>query len=219
MPQAGWSTPLGIWIGAIGTLALFSLLYRENRVYRLFEHLFIGLAAGYLIKNTWSETLKPQWWDPMVRGGHWPWMFALFIGLMFYTIHSRRYNWMSRISIGILLGLAAGQIFQQTAQEYIPLIRSTFKPIYNPPIPPGSGLTSLGLSVSNLLFVLIVISVLTYFFFSFEQKSKVVAGTARAGRLMMMFAFGAIFGSTVMARMALLIDRVWFLMHDWLHLR
>ena len=34
----------------------------------------------------------------------------------------------------------------------------------------------------------------------------------------MMFAFGAIFGSTVMARMALLIDRVWFLMHDWLHI-
>jgi hypothetical protein len=31
-----------------------------------------------------------------------------------------------------------------------------------------------------------------------------------------MFAFGAIFGSTIMTRMALLIDRVYFLLHDWL---
>src|SRR4029079_909490 len=68
MNPQGWSTTPGIWIGAIGTLALFSLLYRENRVFRLFEHLFIVLAAGYLIKATWTEPLKPQWWDPMMGG-------------------------------------------------------------------------------------------------------------------------------------------------------
>ena len=81
------------------------------------------------------------------------------------------------------------------------------------------GVTPLGLALSNLVFVGTVITVLTYFFFSFEQKNKAVIGTARVGRLMMMFAFGAIFGSTVMARMALLIDRVWFLMHNWLKLQ
>ena len=40
MPQ-GWSTTPGIWIGAIGTLALFSLIYRENRIYRIFSFEFI----------------------------------------------------------------------------------------------------------------------------------------------------------------------------------
>ena len=33
-----------------------------------------------------------------------------------------------------------------------------------------------------------------------------------------MFSFGAIFGSTIMTRMALLIDRMYFIFHDWLHL-
>jgi hypothetical protein len=33
-----------------------------------------------------------------------------------------------------------------------------------------------------------------------------------------MFAFGAIFGSTIMARMSLLIGRVYFLLHDWLNI-
>lgn len=218
MEPQGWSTPIGIWVGAIGTLCLYSLLYRENRAFRLVEHLFIGLGAGYLIKNTWDETLKPQWWDPMTVEGNWPWFFVAVIGLGFYAVYSKKYNWISRISIGILLGLISGQIFQKTAQQYLPLIRSTFKPIVNPPVPEGSGLTPLGIGLSNLVFVLIVLCVLSYFFFSFEQKNKVIQGTARSGRLMMMIAFGAIFGSTVMARMALLIDRVWFLMHNWLRL-
>ena len=219
--QSAWSTPLGVWIGAIGTLALFSLIYRENRLYRLFEHLFIGLAAGFLIKATWHETLHPQWWKPMTQNGQWPWMFALAGGALFYTIYSKRYSWLSRISIGVLIGFVAGQIFQVTASDYIPQIRKTFKPLYvtSADIPPGSLMTVQGMVLNNLIFVTIVVCVLSYFFFSFEQKNKVIRTSARSGRLMLMFAFGAIFGSTVMARMALLIDRVWFLMHNWLRLQ
>lgn len=213
-----WSTLPGIWVGAIGTLALFSLIYRENRAYRIFEHLFIGLASGYLIKTTWDDVLKPQWWNPMFHDGQWPWIFVTFLGVLLFTLYTKKFAWMSRITLGVLIGLVAGQIFQATASDYIPQIRTTFKPLVNPPIPPGSGLTTLGLTLNNLLFIVIVICVLFYFFFWFEQKNPVVKGTARTGRLMMMFAFGAIFGSTVMARMALLIDRAWFLMHDWLRI-
>lgn len=218
MPPLGWSTTPGIWIGAIGTLALFSLIYRENRIYRIFEHLFVGLAAGYMIKITWQDILEKLWWRPMIEDGQWPWIFALFVGLLYYTVYSKKHSWMSRVAIGILFGLVAGQIFQQTANDYVPQIVTSFKPIYDAPIPRGSETTHLGIGLTNLLFVFILVTVLVYFFFSFEQKNKLVLKTARTGRLMMMFAFGAIFGSTVMARMALLIDRAWFLMHNWLHL-
>jgi hypothetical protein len=214
-----WSTELGRWIGAIGTIALFSLIFRENRFYRMFEHLFIGLSAGYLIaKTTWGETLRPMWWEPIVKDGQWAWIFAAGGGALFYTMYSKKHNWMSRIGIGVLIALFAGQIFQQTANEYLPQVKSTFKPLIvtQDMVPKGSELTTYGMSLNNMLFIVIVVCVLTYFFFSFEQKNRVVQTSARTGRLMLMFAFGAIFGSTVMARMALLIDRVWFLMHDWL---
>lgn len=211
-----WHHPIGIWIGALGTIALFSLIYRENRVYRLVEHLFIGLAGGFLIKQTWNETLWPQCFEPMSQGA-WPWAFAIGLGCFFYTIYSKKYSWMSRVAVGVLLGLVSGQIFQQTANEFIPQIQKSFKPLWvsTSQLPPGSGVTQLGMSLSNLFFVAIVVCVLTYFLFSFEQKGP-IKKAANGGRYMLMFAFGAIFGSTVMARMALLIDRVWFLMHDWL---
>ncbi|MCW3060351.1 MAG: hypothetical protein JWQ02_2172, partial [Capsulimonas sp.] len=71
---------------------------------------------------------------------------------------------------------------------------------------------------NNALFMVILVSVVVYFFFAFEQKNKAVQGTARFGRFILMFAFGAIFGSTIMTRMALLIDRMYFLFVEWLRL-
>ena len=35
-----------IWLGALATLALYSVLYRENPVYRFAEHVFLGLALA-----------------------------------------------------------------------------------------------------------------------------------------------------------------------------
>jgi len=39
---------------------------------------------------------------------------------------------------------------------------------------------------------------------------------ARIGVVFLMVSFGASFGYTVMARISLLIGRMYFLMHDWL---
>ena len=41
------SAKLGIWLAVFGTLAMMSLLIKENSYYRFFEHLFIGMSAGH----------------------------------------------------------------------------------------------------------------------------------------------------------------------------
>ena len=38
---------LGIWLMGLSTLALFSFLYKDNPFYRIAEHIFAGLSAGY----------------------------------------------------------------------------------------------------------------------------------------------------------------------------
>src|SRR5919197_373010 len=68
-------TPL-IWLGALATLALYSILYRENPVYRFAEHLFLGLATGYGLYVVWTDVLLPKWWKPMMVDGQWWWVFA-----------------------------------------------------------------------------------------------------------------------------------------------
>lgn len=208
------------WCGAISTLAIYSILYKENKIYRFFEHLFIGLATGYGIYFIWTNVLLSKWWEPMMKGGEWYWIFALAAGGLYYCIYSKKYAWMSRLIIGIMMGLAAGSYFRGFVSENWPQLLDSFRPILN------TSYTALPLvgwhlrlpDWNNLIFVVTLVTVMSYFFFSFEHKGKVIRGSAKTGRWLLMVAFGAMFGSTVMARVSLFISRLWFLFGEWIHL-
>ncbi|MDW8322208.1 MAG: hypothetical protein RMM08_12690, partial [Armatimonadota bacterium] len=55
----------GVYLGAICTLGLMTLIYRENAVYRFFEHIFIGLAAGFSIVALVKNILDPLLYQPV----------------------------------------------------------------------------------------------------------------------------------------------------------
>ena len=40
--------------GVIATIGLYSVLYKENKFYRFFEHLFLGLASGWALVALWK---------------------------------------------------------------------------------------------------------------------------------------------------------------------
>jgi hypothetical protein len=205
-------SPYGImvWLGALATLALYSLLYRENPIYRVAEHAFLGLATGYGLYAVWGQILYPKWFQPIRGDGIWPWALALVPGLMYYTIYSRRLNWMSRTVMMTMMGFAAGLVFREWAGQYMPQIANSFRPLFVPGAP--------YVHVNNVIFVITLVSVMAYFFFSFEHRARSVRRTADLGRWLMMIAFGAMFGSTVMARLSLFIGRLWFLFAEWIRL-
>ena len=211
---------IAVWIAALCSLGIYSILYRENKVYRFFEYLFLGVATGYTIYITWNDTLKPLWWEPMTGKGFWWLALALPAGFLFYMVYSRKNSWMSRLIFGLFFGAAAGRAFQGFAATYFPLLKSAVNvPLYHPPEAAAPGaywLTPYSAVLNNVLFLAIIIAVMTYFFFSFEHRTPAVRNVARFGRYTLMFAFGAIFGSTIMARMSLLIGRMYFLIHDWI---
>jgi hypothetical protein len=206
------STDIAVWLGALATLALYSILYRENAFYRAAEHIFIGLGTGYGIYMAWKTVLYPDWWQPMTEKGQWAWIFAFVAGMLYYAINTRRFVWMSRWIMITMLGLFSGLVFKDWTNTYLPQIAKSFKPLVLKP------LEFPYINFTNLVFLITLVTVMVYFLFSFEHKSKFVQRTAGTGRWLMMIAFGAIFGSTVMARMSLFIGRLYFLFHDWIHL-
>ncbi len=199
---------IALWCGAIATFAIYSVLYAENRFYRLFEHIFIGLSAGFGVYVTWSQVLEPKWWQPMVHKGQWQWVFAAVLGSMFYFMYSKRHAWISRVIFGLFMGLSAGLMFRDFYEIYFPQMGASMKPIFG---------NSVGYwqSVNAIVFYVILISSMAYFFFSFEHENPIVQKTAAAGRWFLMIGFGAIFGATVMGRMTLFIGRLNFLVNDW----
>ena len=223
-----------LFVGAVATIGLYTILYRENKFYRFFEHLFLGLASGWALVALWTETLKSLWWDKMMGAtasdgnsaamGYWVYIMLLPIGAMGYTVFSKKHNWMSRIPIGVILGLYSGQQFNAWTNRYIPQIGGSMKSIIptagffkpdpntlNPALGPIKGDLYGSEALNNFIFIATVLCVLSYFLFSFEIKNKIITSASLAGRWLLMIGFGAIFGTTVMMRFSLLIDRMYFI--------
>src|SRR5690554_7026164 len=98
---------LGIWIGALCTLAILSYLLRENPFYRTAEHLFIGLAAGIgifygyqsIVTNAWNPLFNPAEGEPR----QWFMIVPLVFGVLLYTRFLKKGKWISRIPLGFVV--------------------------------------------------------------------------------------------------------------------
>jgi hypothetical protein len=202
-----------VWLGALSTLAIYSILYRENPVFRFFEHIFVGVATAYGVQLIITTILGPVWWEPLIRQGAWYWVFAPLAASLFYFVYSRRLVWMSRLIIGMFMGLAAGNGLVGFVTLVGPQIAASIKPVVvNPPGPVG-----LRPDINHILFLITLITVMSYFYFSISHAGRAIGGSARLGRWLLMVTFGSIFGLTVMGRMSLLIDRLSFLIFQWLY--
>jgi hypothetical protein len=207
-----------LWAAAIATLGVYTILYRENPISRLFEHIFVGLSAGYLLVTTWTLNLEGKWWNPMIQERRWYWVFAPIIGLLFYFIYSRRFVWLARLAMGLFFGAGAGTFFRQFFPIYGPQIGACFKPLGPQP---GMDLQAFlfSLVLQNWIFVVILLTVISYFFFCIPYEGRFGRNLGRVsllGRWFLMIAFGAMFGNTVMARISLFIGRMRFLLSDWI---
>ncbi len=204
------SANVWVWIAAILTLAIFSILYKDNPIYRVAEHLFVGLALGYSVTITWHHALWPIALKPLLIGGDFILIIPIAIGLLYFTRLIPNAAWMIRIPISMMLGWAAGLgiplIFRATIFEQIKASLLTPKLFANGNIWPG---------VWAVVLLIGILTTLTYFFFSRKEKSPLTP-ISHIGIFFIMLGFGATFGLTVMSRVSLLIGRVQFLLRDWL---
>lgn len=222
-----------IIMGGIATLAIFSFVYRENAFYRSFEHLFIGIATGWGVILTLKNFFWPMVITPLLGldrvqypDGSWSepyntlyllYLIPALLGLLYYASYVPRYAWMSKIVIGLSLGASAGLAFKGFFNQMLPQLEGSFKPLVvfeEGKAKEWEFIDWFG-SFSNVLFVFTLLSVMYYFFFSFRHSSKALTKLSLSGRWLMMVCFGAYFGSTVMARMALLVERLQFLLGPW----
>lgn len=203
-----WET-IGIWFGAFLTLCIFSFLYKDNPFYKLAEHLFVGISAGYWATLEYHNVFRPNLWDPLTREGRLLLIVPFIFGLLLFSRFTKKYSWLSRWPMALIIGIYAGiTIVGYGSGDLILQIHANLLPLWT-----DNWLTSL----NNILLTVGVITGLIYFFFSKEHKGALGAG-AKVGIWFLMISFGASFGYTVMSRMSLLIGRVYFLLGTWLHL-
>jgi hypothetical protein len=193
----------GVTVAAFLTLSLYSFLYKDNLFYKLAEHIFAGISAGYYVGLIWHSVIKQQLWSPLIKEGQYLLIIPGILGALMFTRFISKISWLSRLSLAFVVGNTAGiTIIQQLHGMVLPQVRSTFL-----------NLTTLG----GIVMVVGVVSTIIYFYFSKEHKGA-LGFVAQVGIWFIMISFGASFGYTVMARVSLLIGRAQFLLTNWLHI-
>jgi hypothetical protein len=212
---------IGVWIGAILTLGIFSFLYKDNPFYKFSESLFIGVSAGYWFVVTFWQYFLPKLIDNLVLAYtvlvsqgkidyHWVYLLGGGLGILMMLRLLPNVGWLSRWSLAFVVGTTAGLQFTRYLESNgIIQVKGTILPL----IVGGSLNTTIG----NIVIVVGTFCGLIYFFFSKEHKGA-FGGAARVGVWFLMITFGALFGYTVMSRMSLLIGRMDYLFGEWLRL-
>lgn len=214
----------GTWVAALLTLSIFSFLYRDNPVYKLAEHIFIGVSAGYVVCLEYWNVFVPNLWNPLVYGGQVILIVPFALGLLLFTRFSPRAGWLSRWAIAAMVGSYAGfAVIGALQGDLIAQVRASMIPLYS-----GDAVASISLAesaneyifaflgiIQNPLTIIGLVTTLFYFFFSREHRGG-LGVASRAGIYFLMISFGASFGYTVMSRVSLLIGRLHFLLSDWL---
>ncbi|MGQ0811365.1 MAG: hypothetical protein ACT4OO_09095 [Nitrospiraceae bacterium] len=203
---------LGAWVATGLTLCILSFLYQDNPLFKLAEHLYVGVSVGYSIVKTYDSVLVHLIYEPIVKQHDWLLLVPLGIGLLMLMRYVPKLAWLSRYAFAFIVGVGSGLAIPRVISSYVlKQVEDTVRPLAT--LVSGDGLSftwSLYNPASNLNTIVILVgvtSVLFYFFFSVEHTGPGKA-VARTGILFLMIAFGAAFGYTVMARMSLLIGRL-----------
>ena len=193
-------------------MLIFSFLYKDNPLFKLAEHLYVGVSVGYVIVKTYDTVIMQLIVKPIVDNKEFALLIPVAIGMLMLTRYVPKAAWMSRYAFAFIVGMGAGLAIPRTVSSFIlKQVEDTIRPLLS--MAGSEGVTfSMNLlnpasHINAIIIVLGVSSVLFYFFFSIEHSGAGRA-VARTGIMFLMISFGAGFGYTVMARMSLLIGRL-----------
>lgn len=194
---------IGVWTAAFLTLMILSFLYKENPFYRLTEYVFVGLSSGYsfaaVLRLFVNQTLVP------ISQGQFDFIVPLILGSLFYAQFTKKYSMLYRIPLSLAIGYGLGITIWSVLDAYfLKQLRATMLPLYT-----GDILST----IDNLVIVVGTVLSISYFILYREQKG-VYGRFTRLGKYFVLATLGAVFGTTVLGRMALIIQRIQFLLGD-----
>jgi hypothetical protein len=184
---------IGTWVEVFLIIGVLSILYKENILFRLIEHLYVGVAAGYTfnlaLKSLIDGAVLPLTAGNVAR------IVPLITGLLTILIFSKRFSWLSRYGMAILLGIGLGYVMTGMTKGNIV----------------GQLLPTIRVSLADPSNVILVVAVFTsLFYFIFHLPRKGAPGVlSRIGRYFIMLGFGASYGTFVFMWIVLATTRIY----------
>ena len=186
---------VGMYVATAFTLMIWSYLYKENILFRFAEYSFIGVASGHLFVMTIIR-LRDSTMIPLVSRAQYGLLVPVVLGILLYARFHKQTEWISRWPLAILVGVGTGLAIRGMIDaQFVAQILATITP--KDPI-------------NGTILAVLTACTLAFFFFTREQIGA-FGQLTRIGRMTIMIAMGASFGTLATTRLTLCISRIQFL--------
>ena len=197
------------WVAALATIVVLGGLLGERRLFGWSQHLLAGLATGFLALLAITEVIVPRIVSPLLADptGR-P---ELWLGLLLVAT-AAAVPFLPRVVAGVPLSIAIGTLAAfglggAVVGTLLPQLAATVAGRAPSVTETVVGVAAAG--VSGLVLIGFVHG---------TPRGRVLALAASSGRWLMLAGLGGWLGYLLFSRLVLLVDRVGFLVGDWLGL-
>jgi hypothetical protein len=198
-----------VWVAAAATLIVLGGLLGERRLFGWSQHLLAGLATGFLALLAITEVLVPRLLAPLAAdpvGRAELWFGVALVGVAAGS------PWLPRIVSAVPLSIAIGALaaFALGGAVVGTLLPQLASAVARPEPTLVATLAGVGAAtVSSLVLIGFVHG---------TPRGRFLTAAATSGRWLMLAGLGGWLGYLLFSRLVLLIDRLSFLVGDWLGL-
>ena len=194
-------------VAAVMTLVVLGGLFGERRLFGWSQHLLAGLATGFLAVLAVGHVIGPRLIAPLVDGGAGRVELWLGLGLVGATAAA---PWLPRVIAAVPISIAIGAL---AAFALGGAVLGTLLPQLVAAAPDAStepATVAIGIGTTAIT-LLVLVS-----FVRGVPGNRVLRTTVGVGRSLLLMGIGGWLGYLLVSRLILLIDRVGFLVVDWL---
>ena len=207
---------IGLSLGFLLTILVFSYLLGDNPFFRLAIHIFIGVAAGYVAIVTVNNVLIPRMIIPLVQGSQGERLLSMLLFIpslfLFFKVTPLRKagNWAVAILVGIGAAAAVGGAITGTL---FPQILGTINSVD----PSAYTITTSrwDQAINGIIIVLGTVTTLIYFHFGTQdipgqsdERLPIIEHISKVGKVFLAITFGALYAGVFLSALAALVERL-----------
>ena len=196
------------WVAAVATIVVLGGMLGERRLFAWSQHLLAGLATGFLGLLAISEVIVPRLVEPLADGSGGA---ELVFGLGLVAAAAAA-PWIPRVVAAVPLSIAVGAL---AAFALGGAVIGTVLPQLGAAVARPE--PTVGATLGGVAGAAITALVLLGFVHG-APRGRIVGAAASSGRWLMLAGLGGWLGYLLFSRLVLLVDRVAFLVGDWLGL-
>ena len=203
----GTADVVAAWIAAAATLVVLGGLLGERRLFGWSQHLLAGLATGLVAVFVILEVIVPRLISPLVEGG--AGRAELWVGLALVAVAAAT-PWLPRLVAAVPVSIALGAL---AAFGLGGAVIGTILPQLAAAIATNEGTvtgTVTGVAAAGVSGLVLI------GFLHGAPRGRALDAAAAAGRWLLVAGIGAWLGFLLLSRLVLLLDRIGFLIGDWL---